>query len=95
MCDIPLKPKYGKVHLFQTDSYWILHNAIEGDSFIGIALHVFNEMRRLHKNGAQTIGRVDNAPMLRFNNIDDDQNEGRRCEKYAAVMRFVTSKFCK
>ena len=85
--DVSFQTVDGEVHLGQPDGCGGLLLAVESDLVAGLLPLPLDEVAGLHEHAARAAGGVENDAVVRFDDIHDGLDQGRRSEELAAVLR--------
>src|ERR1700737_1488472 len=84
---------YRQVHLAEVDGLQGFFLSINRDSGAGVALVVLDKTRTLHEHATRATGGVENTPIKRFDDLDDQFHQGGWGEKLTAMLALRHSKF--
>src|SRR5690349_231793 len=77
---------HGKVHTAQAHGLGGLLLTIDGDVGAGILLVVLHKTGALYEHATRTAGRVKDTPLKGFDDLDNQFDDGGRCEEFAAFL---------
>src|SRR5258708_10623066 len=81
-----------QVHLAEVDGLQGFLLPIDGDRGAGVALVVLDKTRTLHEHATRATGGIENTPIKRFDDLDDQFHQGGWSEKLTTTLALRHSK---
>src|SRR5260221_364547 len=82
-----------QVHLAEIDGLQGFFLSIDGDCGARVALVVLDKMRTLHEHATRATGGIENTPIKRFDDLDNQFHQGGWSEKLTATLALRHGKF--